>query len=108
MDGVLQYAAVRCAGRFQNIAAQCSAEAQAWQAKAKKLDEQTASLSAELQKAKMRRLCGEGGTRQGCAFTEDSQSSSADPDRVELMNLACKACRNRDATLMMWPCHPIL
>ncbi|GFY82023.1 hypothetical protein Acr_02g0002630 [Actinidia rufa] len=95
---------------FQNIAAQCSAEAQAWQAKAKKLDEQTASLSAELQKAKMRLLCGEGGSRQGCAvcaFTEDSQSSSADPDRVEPMNQACKACRNRAATLMMWPCHPI-
>ncbi|GFY83549.1 hypothetical protein Acr_03g0003230 [Actinidia rufa] len=90
---------------FQNIAAQSSAEAQAWQAKAQKLEEQTASLSAKLQKANMRRVCGEGGSRQGCAFPEDSESSSADPDRVELVNLACKACRNQVATVMLWPCH---
>ncbi|CAK9145869.1 unnamed protein product [Ilex paraguariensis] len=92
--------------------AQFRAEAQVWQAKAKNLEQTTSSLMAALQEAKLHGGSVEEGKRLSCAGCEgtqqeDAESSFVDPDRVELVRLACKACERRVATVMMWPCRHV-
>ncbi|XP_028093052.1 probable BOI-related E3 ubiquitin-protein ligase 2 [Camellia sinensis] len=103
--------AVRRNAELEQRAAQYSEEAHVWQAKARKLEETAASLRAALrQQANVHG--GGGGSRQGCTgcgggVAEDAESSYVDPDRVEPVSMACKACGKRVATVMMWPCRHV-
>nr|GLL48650.1 E3 ubiquitin-protein ligase BOI-like [Ipomoea trifida] len=93
-------------------AAQLSAEAQAWQARARAQEVTAATLQAQLQQVIMNAgavqeredgnspPCGAGGD------AEDAESAYIDPDRVVLSTgPSCKACRKRIASVVVLPCR---
>lgn len=100
--------AVRRNAELEARAAQLSAEAQAWQARARAEEFTAATLQAQLQQAMMN-----GG---GCnahlpdgdvtGEAEDAESAYIDPDRVvESSGPSCKACRKRVASVVLLPCR---
>lgn len=82
-------------------------EIQILNGKVKHLEGTTASLTAALQEAQLR-----GGQVEGRGSSEDQQqddveSACVDANLVEPVNLACKVCGKRVATMMMWPCRHV-
>ncbi|XP_059669330.1 probable BOI-related E3 ubiquitin-protein ligase 3 [Cornus florida] len=96
---------VRRNKELELCAAQYRMEAQVWKAQTEILEERVASLRESLVEATMSRGGVEVG--RGCASgeAEDAESSYVDPERVEPVRLACKACGKRVATVMIWPCR---
>ncbi|XP_054809813.1 BOI-related E3 ubiquitin-protein ligase 1-like [Prosopis cineraria] len=90
-------------------AAQLSAEAQLWQAKAKAQEATAASLQAQLQQAMMNGAAAlerrdEGGL--SCAAgADDAESAYVDPDRVEPTGPECRGCGERVASVVVLPCR---
>ncbi|KAM7491130.1 hypothetical protein LguiA_034051 [Lonicera macranthoides] len=109
--------ATRRNAELEARAAQLSAEAQAWQLKARAVEATAANLQAQLQHAIMSRGCvgyeNEGGDMEegarltcGAGEAEDAESGYIDPDRVERVSEArCKACRIRVASVVVLPCR---
>lgn len=101
--------AVRRNAELEARAAQLSAEAQAWQARAKAEEFTAATLQAQLQQAMINNGAG------GCnahlpesdgGEAEDAESVYVDPDRViESIGPSCKACRKRVASVVLLPCR---
>ncbi|KAL1212994.1 BOI-related E3 ubiquitin-protein ligase 1 [Cardamine amara subsp. amara] len=93
--------------------AQMRAEVQAWQARAKEQEAAAASLQAQLQQAvnkcgvsaqdsrvdEERLLC----AAVGISGLDDAESAYVDPERVR--RPSCKACRKREATVVVLPCR---
>ncbi|KAL3334924.1 hypothetical protein AABB24_031248 [Solanum stoloniferum] len=102
--------AVRRNAELEARAAQLSAEAQAWQARARAEEFTAATLQAQLQQAMMN---GGGcnanlpdGDIAGAGEAEDAESAYIDPDRVvETTGPSCKACRKRVASVVLLPCR---
>ncbi|KAH0749107.1 hypothetical protein KY290_028339 [Solanum tuberosum] len=102
--------AVRRNAELEARAAQLSAEAQAWQARARAEEFTAATLQAQLQQAMMN---GGGcnanlpdGDIAGAGEAEDAESAYIDPDRVvESTGPSCKACRKRAASVVLLPCR---
>lgn len=112
--------AVRRNVELEARAAHLSAEAQAWQLKARAVEATAANLQAQLQHAIMSRGCAgyenegvdmEEGARLTCGGgeAEDAESGYIDPDRVErvvsVSEARCKACRTRVASVVLLPCR---
>ncbi|XP_052520063.1 uncharacterized protein LOC128071137 [Budorcas taxicolor] len=110
--------AVRRNAELEARAAQLSAEAQVWQARARAQEATAATLQAQLQQAMM----GGGGGGGGCSVdrddqwgssngvdgvvAEDAESAYIDPDRVAVLTgPSCKACRKRVASSVLLPCR---
>lgn len=101
--------AVRRNAELEARAAQLSAEAQAWQARAKAEEFTAATLQAQLQQAMINNGAG------GCnahlpesdgGEAEDAESVYVDLDRVvESTGPSCKACRKRVASVVLLPCR---
>ncbi|OIS98173.1 PREDICTED: BOI-related E3 ubiquitin-protein ligase 1-like [Nicotiana attenuata] len=101
--------AVRRNAELEARAAQLSAEAQAWQARAKAEEFTAATLQAQLQQAMINNGAG------GCnahlpesdgGEAEDAESVYVDPDRVvESTGPSCKGCRKRVASVVLLPCR---
>lgn len=89
---------------------QLRAEAQEWQERAKAQEAAAASLQAQLQQAVNK--CGrvsaqdsraaEEGTA-GISGLDDAESVYVDPERMR--RPSCKACREREATVVVLPCR---
>lgn len=102
--------AVRRNAELEARAAQLSAEAQAWQARARAEEFTAATLQAQLQQAMMN---GGGcnahlpdGDIAGAGEAEDAESAYIDPDRVvEATGPSCKSCRKRVASVVLLPCR---
>lgn len=103
--------AARRNSELQARAAQLSAEAQVWQARARAQEATAATLQAQLQQAIM---TGGGCAQQqdgvlGCAAgegAEDAESAYVDPERVDLSSgPSCKACGKRVASVVLLPCR---
>ncbi|PSS09670.1 BOI-related E3 ubiquitin-protein like [Actinidia chinensis var. chinensis] len=88
-------------------AAQLSAEACAWHARARAEEATAASLQEQLKQAII--SGGGGGEELGCAGgaeAEDAESAHIDPDRVEFVRgPSCKACRRQVASVVVLPCR---
>ncbi|KAE9607404.1 hypothetical protein Lal_00026692 [Lupinus albus] len=113
--------ATRQNAELEAHAAQLSAEAQVWQAKARAQEAAAASLHAQLQQTMM--ALGAGGCRGGddggaglsCAMdegqAEDTESAYIDPDRVEVVSpvvvarAKCRGCGKRVASVVVLPCR---
>ncbi|KAA8525948.1 hypothetical protein F0562_007952 [Nyssa sinensis] len=105
--------AARRNAELEARAAQLSAEAQIWQAKARAQEAAAATLQVQLQQAIMSGGCaqedGVGGL--GCAGgvegqAEDAESAYIDPERVAVASgPSCKACRKRVASVVLLPCR---
>uniref|UniRef100_A0A5B7A5C1 Putative BOI-related E3 ubiquitin-protein ligase 1-like n=1 Tax=Davidia involucrata TaxID=16924 RepID=A0A5B7A5C1_DAVIN len=99
--------AARSNAELEARAAQLSAEAQVWQAKARAQEATAASLQAQLQQAIMSGGCAQedGGGVEGQA--KDAESAYIDPERVEVVSSgpSCKACRKRVASVVLLPCR---
>ncbi|XP_016433739.1 BOI-related E3 ubiquitin-protein ligase 1 isoform X1 [Nicotiana tabacum] len=101
--------AVRRNAELEARAAQLSAEAQAWQARARAEEFTAATLQAQLQQAMINNGAG------GCnahlpesdgGEAEDAESVYVDLDRVvESTGPSCKACRKRVASVVLLPCR---
>ncbi|KAL4352904.1 hypothetical protein GQ457_06G037410 [Hibiscus cannabinus] len=103
---------------LETRAAQLSAEAHVWQAKARAQETTAASLQAQLQQAIISgggaavtqdNMRGEEG--QKCvgggleAQAEDAESAYVDPERVAASSLTCKVCRTCVAAVVLLPCR---
>ncbi|KAL6979817.1 RING-type E3 ubiquitin transferase [Sarracenia purpurea var. burkii] len=101
-------------------AAQLSAEAQVWQARARVQEAAAASLQEQLQQVIRGGTAAGGrgsgaqekwGEEQGCSGrgeAEDAESAHIDPERVATMTRSgpvCKACRKRVASVVLLPCR---
>uniref|UniRef100_A0A5B7A3B7 Putative BOI-related E3 ubiquitin-protein ligase 1-like n=1 Tax=Davidia involucrata TaxID=16924 RepID=A0A5B7A3B7_DAVIN len=99
--------AARRNAELEARAAQLSAEAQVWQAKARAQEAAAATLQAQLQQAIMSGGCAQedGGGVEGQA--KDAESAYIDPERVEVVSSgpSCKACRKRVASVVLLPCR---
>ncbi|CAN4097813.1 unnamed protein product [Withania somnifera] len=101
--------AVRRNVELEARAAQLSAEAQAWQARARAEELTAATLQAQLQQAVMNgggcnSQLPDGDVAGGEA--EDAESAYIDPDRVvESTGPSCKGCRKRVASVVLLPCR---
>lgn len=103
--------AARRNAELEARAAQLSAEAQAWQARARAEEFTAATLQAQLQQAIVNGggcdgdVAGSGGGG-GSGEAEDAESAYIDPDRVvESTGPSCKACRKRVASVVLLPCR---
>ncbi|CAE5959071.1 unnamed protein product [Arabidopsis arenosa] len=91
---------------------QLRAEVQAWQERAKTHEAAAASLQAQLQQA-VNRCAGEHVSAQdsraaeegtaGISGLDDAESVYVDPERMR--RPSCKACRKREATVVLLPCR---
>ncbi|KAK8710678.1 hypothetical protein V6N13_145991 [Hibiscus sabdariffa] len=103
---------------LETRAAQLSAEAHVWQAKARAQETTAASLQAQLQQAIISgggaavtqdNMRGEEG--QKCvgggleAQAEDAESAYVDPERVAASSPTCKVCRTCVAAVVLLPCR---
>lgn len=103
--------AARRNAELEARAAQLSAEAQAWQVKARAQEAQAASLQAQLQQA----MVGPSGALQqdregsglGCAGdAEDAESAYVNPvSEQRVGSPSCKMCRTRVASVVLLPCR---
>ncbi|XP_059307337.1 BOI-related E3 ubiquitin-protein ligase 1-like [Lycium ferocissimum] len=80
---------------------QLTAEARAWQVKAREQEVTIATLQVQLQQAMIN------GSNSGSYHgSEDAESAYVDPDRVvELNGPGCKACRKQLASVVLLPCR---
>ncbi|OIV94104.1 hypothetical protein TanjilG_05484 [Lupinus angustifolius] len=113
--------ATRQNAELEAHAAQLSAEAQVWQAKARAQEAAAASLQAQLQQTMMAFGAGgchggdDGGPGLSCAIdegqAEDAESGYIDPDRVEVIapvaaaRAKCRGCGKRVASVVVLPCR---
>ncbi|KAJ8556504.1 hypothetical protein K7X08_032256 [Anisodus acutangulus] len=98
--------AVRRNAELEARVAQLSAEAQAWQARARAQEVTAATLQAQLQHAIVNGACNEREERNNCGEPEDAESAYIDPDRVvESTGPSCKGCRKRVASVVLLPCR---
>ena len=108
--------ATRRNAELEARAAQLSAEAQVWQAKAKAQEAAAASLQAQLQHAIMKAggvTAAEDGGAGGlsCAVgaeghaAEDAESAYVDPARVAAAGPRCRGCGKRVASVVVLPCR---
>lgn len=98
--------AARRNAELEARAAQLSAEAQAWQARARAQEVTAATLQAQLQHAMMNGVAGGGCNEINDGEPEDAESAYIDPDRVvESTGPSCKACRKRVASVVLLPCR---
>ncbi|XP_009792528.1 BOI-related E3 ubiquitin-protein ligase 1-like isoform X1 [Nicotiana sylvestris] len=104
--------ATRRNAELEARAVQLTAEARAWQAKAREQEVTAATLQAQLQQVAM--MNGginlperdDGGGISCCGEAEDAESAFVDPDRVvESTGPSCKGCRKRFASVVMLPCR---
>ncbi|KAE9613752.1 hypothetical protein Lal_00015865 [Lupinus albus] len=109
--------AMRRNAELEARAAQLSAEAQVWQAKAMTQEAAAASLQAQLQQAMTAAGC-RGGDDGGAGLSfamdggqaEDAESGYIDPDRVEVVasvvaRAKCKGCGKRVVSVVVLPCR---
>ncbi|XP_016443981.1 BOI-related E3 ubiquitin-protein ligase 1-like [Nicotiana tabacum] len=99
--------AARRNAELEARAAQLSAEAHAWQARARAQEVTAATLQAQLQHAMMSGGgCNERNDGNGGGEPEDAESAYIDPDRVvESTGPSCKACGKRVASVVLLPCR---
>lgn len=99
--------AVRRNAELEALAAQLSAEGQAWQTRARAQEAAAAALQAQLQQAVMSGAGGKQAVELGGGEAEDAESAYIDPERVEAMGSGpcCKGCRKRAATVVVLPCR---
>ncbi|XP_055821152.1 BOI-related E3 ubiquitin-protein ligase 1-like [Solanum dulcamara] len=97
--------AARRNAELEARAAQLSAEAQAWQARARGQEVTAATLQVQLQHAMMNGGAG-GCNERDIGEPEDAESAYIDPDRVVMSTgPSCKACRKRVASVVLLPCR---
>ncbi|OIT26877.1 PREDICTED: BOI-related E3 ubiquitin-protein ligase 1-like [Nicotiana attenuata] len=104
--------ATRRNAELEARAVRLTAEARAWQTKARELEVTAATLQAQLQQVAMMNggmnlpEIDEGGGISCGGEAEDAESAYVDPDRVvESTGPSCKACRNRFASVVLLPCR---
>lgn len=100
--------AIRRNAELEARAAQLSAEAQAWQARARSEEFTAATLQAQLQHAMMNGGGYNAHLPEGdvAGEAEDAESAFIDPDRVvESTGPSCKACGKRVASVVLLPCR---
>ncbi|XP_028772862.1 BOI-related E3 ubiquitin-protein ligase 1-like isoform X1 [Neltuma alba] len=98
----------RMNAQLEARAAQLSAEAQLWQAKAKAQEATAASLQAQLQQAMMNGTASEKRDEGGlscAAGADDAESVYVDPDRFEPTGPKCRGCGKRVASVVVLPCR---
>ncbi|KAF7139380.1 hypothetical protein RHSIM_Rhsim07G0120500 [Rhododendron simsii] len=90
-------------------AAQLTAQAHAWQARARAQEAAVAALREQLQQAIVtgaRRQDEWGEEAEGGGEAEDAESVCGDPERVAAASgPSCKACRRRLASVVLLPCR---
>lgn len=85
---------------LENSVEHFKAEARRLRERVEHLEPAVRSLRLELREARRRYV-------EEAVVVEDAESSFVDPDRVALVRLECKACRQRRATVMVWPCRHV-
>lgn len=98
---------------LESQAAHLSAEARAWQVRAKAGEATAATLQAQLQQATISGACVKDASGCGEDGAEDAESTYLDPDRVVVAasnnngcgGPTCKACEKRAATVVLLPCR---
>ncbi|CAA3023025.1 E3 ubiquitin- ligase BOI-like [Olea europaea subsp. europaea] len=91
-------------------AAQLNLDIKKWQARAREQEPTAATLQSQLHQAMISGGSWEGQVnehgRTAVGQAENAESSYIDPDRViELSRPSCKACRRRDAMVVVLPCR---